>query len=300
MQFITRLLPRVATAAFALAVGLSAVSAFGQLKTDKAEKAEAKTEARQNKGFCNNNNWSSDDRVSTSELREMNVASMGTLNVDGRQNGGVSIKGEDRNDILIRACVQTWGKTDADAKAAASNIRIDTGATIKADSTGEDKNWSVSYEIHVPRATNLNLTAHNGGISISNVDGSAEFETMNGGVSLSNVSGAVKGHTMNGGINVRLSGASWKGSGLDVQTTNGGVNIEVPANFAAHFEASTVNGGFKSDIPSLNVEKTDENGRRIRPTKISTDINGGGSLVRVVTTNGGVRISSPDGGRKEM
>jgi hypothetical protein len=100
---------------------------------------------------------------------------------------------------------------------------------------------------------------------------------------------------MNGGVNASLSGMSWKGTGLDLQTTNGGVNLTLPENYAAHIETGTVNGGFSSDFPSLAVEKaTDEYGRRQRATKISTDLNGGGATVRVITTNGGVRINTPD------
>lgn len=298
MKFVSRNLPQFTTILLTLVVGLSAAAAFGQGKLEtKADKAETK----ESKGFCSNHNWSSDDKVSSSELREMNVAASGTLNVDGRQNGGVSVKGEDRSDILIRACVQAWGKSDAEARSLVSSVRIDTGSTIKADGA-TDNNWSVSFDIRVPRTTNLNLKAHNGGISIANVDGSAEFETLNGGVNLNGVSGSVKGKTMNGGINVKLSGPTWKGTGLDVQTTNGGVNIEVPENFAAHVEASTVNGGFNSNIAGLSVDKTtDEYGRRQRPSKVSTDINGGGPLVRAVTTNGGVRISTAGSdSKKEM
>ncbi len=297
MKFISRNLPQFASLLLTVVVGLSAAAAFGQGKlVTKSDKDEAK----ESKGFCSNNNWSSDEKVSSSELREVNVAASSTLNVDGRQNGGVSVKGEDRNDILIRACVQAWGKSDAEARSLMSSVRIDTGSIIKADGA-TDNNWSVSFDIRVPRTTNLNLKAHNGGISIANVDGSAEFETLNGGVNLNGVSGSVKGHTMNGGINVKLSGPTWKGTGLDVQTTNGGVNIEVPENFAAHVEASTVNGGFNSNIVGLSVDKTDENGRRQRPSKVSTDINGGGPLVRAVTTNGGVRISTASSdSRKEM
>ena len=75
----------------------------------------------------------------------------------------------------------------------------------------------------------------------------------------------------------------------------------MPENYAAHVETGTVNGGFSSDIPSLNVEKTtDEYGRRQRPTKVSTDINGGGAPIRVSTTNGGVRISTPGGSEKKV
>ena len=138
------------------------------------------------------------------------------------------------------------------------------------------------------------LNAHNGGISINSVDGTLNFETSNGGVSLYDVAGDVKGRTTNGGVNVSLSGSSWKGSGLDVTTTNGGVNLSLPENYAANIETGTVNGGFNSDIASLNIEKPDRGERGSRPLKINAPINGGGAPIRVVTTNGGVRINSAD------
>ncbi len=257
---------------------LSASIVFGQ---DKAE---------QNKSFCQNYNYSDDNKASYKEEREMTIPA-GSLNVDGKRNGGIRVRGENRSDILIRACIQTTGATDEEAQALAKRIRIETGGTVQAAGADEEKNFAVSYEVLVPRNTNLNLTAHNGGIGISSVEGAIEFQTTNGGVSLKDVAGNVKGRTTNGGLNVALTGNSWRGSGLDVQTTNGGVNLQMSENYAARIEAGTVNGGFRSDISGLSVPADDENGRR-RNKRISTDLNGGGAPVRVVTTNGGIRINS--------
>ncbi len=212
------------------------------------------------------------------------------MSVDGVKNGGISVKGENRSDVLIRACVQTWGSSDEEARNVARNIRIETGSVIKAENAADNKNWSVSYEVLVPRSTNLNLTARNGGISISSVEGEINFNTTNGGVSLTDLAGDVKGRTSNGGVNVKLSGGSWKGSGLDVETKNGGVSLTMSENYAARIETGTVNGGFKSEINGLSVEKTD--GSRSNSRRISTTINGGGAPIRVITTNGGIRINS--------
>ncbi len=290
MTFISRNLKYIAVLCIALAIGMTAATTFAQ---ERVKAAKERSNA-----FCsNNNNWS-DEKVSVSDLRELTVPASGMVAVDAGKNGGVSVKGEDRGDVLVRACVQTWGLTEDAARAAASSIRINTGGTIKADGSSEDRNWSVSYQILVPRSTNLDLRAHNGGISISGVDGSSEFETVNGGINISNVSGSVKGRTTNGGVNVSLSGSSWRGSGLDVTTTNGGVNITLPVNYAATVETGTVNGGFKSDIPSLNI--TEENIRgdewspKSRSKRITTALNGGGPPIRVITTNGGVKINSAD------
>ena len=111
------------------------------------------------------------------------------------------------------------------------------------------------------------------------------------GDGIGDLAGDVRGRTLNGGLHIVLSGNTWRGGGLDVETTNGGVHLSMPDNFAARFETRTVNGGFHSGISALAVEK-DENDRRRQGVNISKDINGGGALVRLVTTNGGVHINS--------
>jgi hypothetical protein len=252
------------------------------------------------KGFCDGDSYSNGDRVSFRDLREMPQAATGDLTVDAGRNGGVKVIGSDRPDVLVRACVQTWGKTDAEAKAVAAGIKISSGSIVKAEGPEEEK-WSVSYEVLVPRNTNLKLNAHNGGIAIGNVEGRLEFETQNGGVSLRDVAGDVRGRTTNGGVNLALSGASWKGSGLEVTTTNGGVKISMPENYAANIETGTVNGGFRSDIPALNVSTENIQGdeySRPRSKRISTAFNGGGAPLKISTTNGGVSISSAQAEKK--
>ena len=294
MNYLSRNLKYLATACVAAMIGITAVSVIGQ-ETDKIKAKADKSD--KSRGFCENNNWSDGGRVSVSDLREMTIPPTGTVNVDAGQNGGISVKGEDRGDVLIRACVQAWAPTDEAAKAAATSVKINTSGEIRADGPSGDKNWSVSYEIRVPRSTNTSLKAHNGGISVSNIEGNSEFETQNGGVNVSNLAGSVKGRTANGGVNVSLSGTSWKGSGLDIQTTNGGVNLTLSENYAANIETGTVNGGFRSDVPAINVTteyvKGNEWGHS-RATKIKTSINGGGAPVRVVTTNGGVKVNVKD------
>jgi len=250
--------------------------------------AQNKDKQYKKRDFCSYENYSYNNKVSYSEKREVTVNAGGVLDVDGQRNGGIQIKGEHRNDILIRACVQTTGATEQEAQAAAKNIRIETGSQIRAENTPDDSGWGVSYEILVPQQTNLKLLARNGGIHISGVDGTMEFETQNGGIHATDIAGDVKGRTQNGGVHVTLSGSGWKGNGLDLQTINGGVHLEISENYAARVETGTVNGGFKSDIAALRAERNN----RTRAVRINTDLNGGGAPIRLITTNGGVKITS--------
>ncbi|HMT09426.1 MAG TPA: hypothetical protein PKA82_15595 [Pyrinomonadaceae bacterium] len=293
MKFLDRNLQNVTIALITLLIGLTAVKAFAQDVVSK----EFKEKAKAHRNFCDNssfNYWGGEKRSSYNDLREATISAGGTINVDAKRNGGVSVIGEDRSDVLVRSCINTYGKTEEEAKALADSIRISTAGTIQPDGASEENGWSVSFELRVPRSSSVNLTASNGGIAVKNVEGNIEFSTKNGGVNLYGVAGSVKGKTINGGIIVSLTGNTWKGSGMDVQTTNGGVRLNVPANFAARVEAGTVNGGFNSNIVGLQPEKeTDNNGYyRPRPKKIAADINGGGPLVRVTTTNGGVKINT--------
>jgi DUF4097 and DUF4098 domain-containing protein YvlB len=233
-----------------------------------------------------NNNWYGDRLVGNCEIREQTLApSGGTIIIDGRQNGGVSVKGWDQHQILVRARVQTGAPTEAEARALAQQIRIETGGSKIFASGPENRrnyHWDVSYEVFVPRRADLSVETHNGGISIAEVNGKIDFNAVNGGVVLKRVGGAVRGSTTNGGLVIELSGDRWDGETLDVSTTNGGVVMSVPENYSAHLETGTVNGSVSVDFP-VTVQ-----GRISK--QIALNLGSGGATVKATTTNGGVRL----------
>jgi DUF4097 and DUF4098 domain-containing protein YvlB len=233
---------------------------------------------------CNDSGWS--DRLQNHcEIREQTVPAGGAITVDAGKNGGVSVKGWDRSEVLVRARVQTFAPTQAETEVLAKQVRIETaGSRIHAEGPSEqrDFHWSVSFELFVPRRSDLSLAASNGGISISDVHGKIDFNAVNGGVSLRRIGGNVHGDTTNGGLAIELSGDRWDGEQLDVKTTNGGVSMSVPDNYSAHLETGTVNGNVSVDFP-ITVQ-----GRITK--EISVNLGSGGATVRAMTTNGGVRL----------
>jgi hypothetical protein len=218
------------------------------------------------------------------EIREVTMPASGRLDVDGGVNGGISIKGANRSDILVRSKVQAYEDDLADSRRIAGEVRVEVaGARVRATGpTSERHGWGVSYEIFVPQKTDLVLRTHNGGISINGVQGHTQFEAMNGGVSLKQLAGSVQGHTTNGGLHLELASDHWDGDQCDVSTTNGGVTILVPSSYSAHLETGTVNGGVSVDFP---VTVQGEINRHL-----AVDLGSGGHLVRATTTNGGVRV----------
>lgn len=239
---------------------------------------------------CRDQGNSYGDGARHCEVKEQTLAGGGALDVDASQNGGISVKGWERNEVLVRYRVQTQARTQAEADNLASQIQLSTaGGRIRAEGpeTSGRSHWDVSYEIFVPRQSSLSLRTHNGGISVTDVNGRVQFEATNGGVSLKRLGGNVSGETVNGGLAVELTGNNWDGEGLDVKTTNGGLSVSVPDNYSAHLETGTVNGGL--DISPSIAQVTRETKR------LSLDLGGGGTNLRIYTTNGGVSIKRRGG-----
>ncbi len=270
MRLVTKCAVWTGMAAFAVAA-----PGFAQMR-DNSEKQLA----------CQNNNGYDSDGARHCEMREQSVAGIGRLNVDASRNGGVSVKGWLRGEVLVRARVETTAENAGAASSMASRVLIDSnGGQVRA--TGPDladnsnSGWSVTYEIFVPQNTDLTLTARNGGIQISDVRGQIRFEGRNGGVRLQRLAGDVVGSTMNGGIDAELTGNIWDGRQMEVTTRNGGVSVKMPASYSAHIQAETDRGGVQSDFP-LTVQGN------VRPRKLDFNVGAGGPLIHVTTTNGQV------------
>ena len=145
-------------------VGLFGTYGFSQDKEYKYE-------------FCGENNYSYGNKNVVKDLREYTIPATGRIEVDGRKNGGIKVTGENRSDVLVRACVQAWSEDRQEAVTDLNNTRIETSGVIRAENADEEAKFSVSYELIVPIQTDLKLTAKNGGISIRSVEGNLEFLT---------------------------------------------------------------------------------------------------------------------------
>ncbi|MBM3764884.1 MAG: hypothetical protein FJW32_05795 [Acidobacteria bacterium] len=249
-----------------LVLALACASLFAELKCN------SRNNSNHQKHFC--------------KISEQSLAAPGRLSVDGGRNGGVSVHGWSENRMLVRARIDAWAETESEASLIGGQVQIGAaGAQVKAsgpESKG-DNGWAVSYEIFVPRQTNLSVSAHNGGVNLEELQGQISFSTHNGGVNIKNLGGDVKGSTHNGGVHVELAGGSWQGGGLNVETHNGGVRVNAPREYAARFRVETRNGGISSDFP---MPATNEK----RPRSAEFNAGAGGPLLALKTVNGGVSL----------
>jgi DUF4097 and DUF4098 domain-containing protein YvlB len=219
------------------------------------------------------------------EQREDTIGGANPIDIDAGRNGGIRIRGWDRGDVLVHTRVNAEAATEEDARRLAAAVYVETaGGRIRAvgPDTGHDEQWNVSFDVQVPRSAMLTLNTMNGGITIDDFHGSARFHAKNGGLVLNGVGGDLKGDTTNGGVTVDLSGDRWNGSGLDVQTRNGGIRLTLPQGFSAELEAGTTNGGFSVDFPVTVQGRIDRT--------LNATLGSGGAKLRAITTNGGITI----------
>lgn len=230
-------------------------------------------------------------RVPHCEIRNTGYrqAAGGMLTADQNRNGGVSIRGWDRDSVHVQARIRAVARTEQEARAIGERVRVlvergNVGAT--GPSTERDASWHVTFVIFVPRRTDLRAEAHNGPIKVEQVEGRIDLRAVNGPISLRDLAGDVRARGQNGPVSVRLAGSRWNGAGLDAETQNGPMLLYIPEGYNARLETGTTNGpmsiGFPITVMGHSLER-----------RITTTLGDGGPTIRARTQNGPLTIRRP-------
>jgi hypothetical protein len=139
----------------------------------------------------------------------------------------------------------------------------------------------INFDVQVPRGVNFHALTTNGSVVGRNLASVVEAATTNGNVDVS-TSEWVSATTTNGGIHVSMGGAKWTGE-LKVRTTNGSVEVTMPASAEFRVNAATTNGGIQTDFP-VTVQGS------FNSKELSGTVGGGGRELKVATTNGTIRL----------
>lgn len=203
-------------------------------------------------------------------------------------NGSVSLEAWERDEIYIRARVRVNDRGES-AEETAGQVSIRTDGTVEARGPksgwfifGGNKRWSVSYRVKLPARFDVDARTTNGRLSVAGVAGEIRARSTNGAVMLERIGGDVEGGTTNGGVTAVLEGETWQGNGLYLHATNGGVSVSMPKGYSAELDASATNGGIRVEHP-IRLHKK---GRG----RLTGTIGDGGAVIRVRTTNGGIRF----------
>ena len=214
--------------------------------------------------------------------------------------------------------VSTWDQNTIEAKVTtthykigADSIRIEehqTGDVVEIDARfphhGITVGWvnhSVDINIHMPREGRVDLRTGDGKIELGNFKGEMQLRSGDGSQEIDGVDGKLRaltgdGHirangrfdeldlkTGDGRVDARATAGSALARGWRLETGDGTVTLEVPANLAADVDLHTGDGHIDLDMPVSTEGK-------IREGEVRGKLNGGGNLLVIHTGDGSIRL----------
>ncbi|MBK5187955.1 MAG: DUF4097 family beta strand repeat protein [Gemmatimonadaceae bacterium] len=223
------------------------------------------------------------------------IAAGGTIRVENL-NGSIDIEASDNGTTTVSA-VKQWRRGDP------SMVRIlvepgKNGVTVCA-LWGDEKSCddreshgyrsdrhndvSVHFTVRVAKGVKVDVNTVNGSVDVQGATASVDAETVNGRVEVATLGGPVSARSVNGSVSATIEHLVNSSEPLELETTNGSVELEAPADLNAVVDAETTNGGIQSDFP-LTIS-SGMIGKHIHGT-----VGQGGRQVQLHTTNGSVKL----------
>ena len=148
---------------------------------------------------------------------------------------------------------------------------------IEGPVNGETSGGSITLIATRGRAI---LHTSGGSIRIEETAGDVDAQTSGGSIEISRTTGRVVAHTSGGSITIGQAA-----NAVDASTSGGGIHVTMPSNAAFQLDASTSGGSVHSDFTVIGAVN-DAGRRSLRGT-----VNGGGPLLHLRTSGGGIRIA---------
>ena len=103
---------------------------------------------------------------------------------------------------------------------------------------------AVDFTVRLPRGVGLDATTMVGDVHVAGARGPLVLRTVSGDLDAVTAKGPVRAASMNGDVRVRIEAFGDTGA-VKVETINGSITAELPAQLDAEVEASTVNGSIR-------------------------------------------------------
>lgn len=244
------------------------------------------------------------DALVESEERTITRAEAPRLRVTAERNGGIDVEGWDKDSYSVTLCKAAESGSDAQEVLSQIHLSFQNG-DLGVSGPSRHEGWSAQLVIRSPKAAVLELSAHNGPLSLSRVDGQVTVRAENGPVSVEGCSGelnlnAQNGpltlednsgkqtvHVHNGPVTLSLSGDSWNGAGLEAEGMNGPVTVRVPSGYKSGVVVESEGRSpfeCRASVCSEGRKTWDDDRKRI-------EFGSGPTLVRVSTVNGPVSVN---------
>lgn len=196
------------------------------------------------------------------ELRRFGYG--GTLTLVGAPEGSIAIEGWTRNEVDIRAEIELRADTegDLDRLATVNNFVLDedlnhlrvlsTGTHDRAFMRASAKKfpktllglpWKINYRIRVPVATDLEINAGRGAISLAGVEGHTTISATESETNLKLSGGVLVATIAAGKVNLIIPTRGWRGGGADIRVAVGDVTVELPPGFNGDLDGEILRSG---------------------------------------------------------
>ena len=154
------------------------------------------------------------------------IGRQGTLDLVNA-SGSVTITSGGGDDVRIEATKRVWESTDAAAKAALSEVRIDV--TERADAVDvraafprrTQRDAEVDFTLTVPSGANVSVRSGSGDVSVTGVRGELRAEAVSGAITATSVGQVRSLRTLSGAVQLENADSS----DITVSTLGGAVTI---------------------------------------------------------------------------
>ena len=150
----------------------------------------------------------------------------------------------------------------------------------------------VNVIVYVPgETTDLNVKMIKGDLSIASLRGSVEATIEEGNLEIKDVAGYFSAVTKRGDLSVALAGPRWNGYGFWGKTSQGSIDLMLPADYSAALQLGTRNGKISVDYPALLVQGESvplEVMGKNKASSVRTPIGSGGAPINLQTLSGNI------------
>ncbi|MFM9910955.1 MAG: DUF4097 family beta strand repeat-containing protein [Chitinophagaceae bacterium] len=143
-----------------------------------------------------------------------------------------------------------------------------------------------NYKLKVPDNFKLEIESEcgkGGAVMIANMKNDIEVKNCHD-IDLKNISGSIVVSTISGDVEITIAELS-KEKPISLATISGEIDITIPAKAGVELEMKTVTGTIYSDFDFPSDEK---NMRRIAGSTVKTQLNGGGTDVKITNVSGNI------------
>jgi hypothetical protein len=232
----------------------------------------------------------------------------GTLTLIGPPDGSFTIEGWPRSEVDISAEIQLRADTerDLDLLAAVNTFVLDedvnhlqvltTGTHDKVFMRSVAKKfpktllglpWRIDYRIRVPFATDLEVNAGRGPVSIGSVEGNIRLSAAESVANLKLTGGTLSATVAIGKVKLEIPAKSWRGVGAELRLAVGEITVELPTGFSGDFDAEILRSG-KIDNSFDGLQLRENQGQS--PHKIRARAGAGGAAFNLTVGDGVIYI----------